>query len=321
MLHREHLWPAGRALTGTGSVEAAADWPLYRDIVAQAEATVSLAYVWTHLLQTKFDLRPSMALGYSLGELAMFAACGCWQQPQELSARFRQWPSFRERLAGEMTLLQSSPQTADIAADEWLNCLVQITGPIPDDLGSPGSRVYVTHLNTARELVLAGRDRDVTAWLSRHGVRGQPLPSRLIYHCEPVAAEAATLQMLFELPVANRPAIDFVSMSPYGRVPHDAKSIGRTLVNTAVHTVDWPQIVTAAHQRGAQVFVEIGPRNSCTSWTQSILAGQPHLATSMDRKGLDVATSLTRLFAQLLSHRVSISTAAVRNWSQRSSPH
>ncbi len=311
MLHREHLWPADT--DGSGTAEA--DWPLYRDIVAQAEATVSLAYVWTHLLRDRFEIQPTMALGYSLGELAMFSGCGCWQQPQELATRFRQWPSFRERLSNEMTLLQSASQTKGLQANEWTNCLVQVTGPIPEIRHDAGEQIYITHLNTSRELVIAGRDRDITSWLTRHNVRGQTLPSRLIYHCEPVKFEAETLQTLFELPLAERPAIDFVSMPPYGRVPHDSKSIARTLVNTAIRTVNWPEIVGLAHQRGARIFVEIGPRNSCSSWIQTILNGKPHTTASTDRKGFDVATSLTRLFAQLLSHRVAMSESAVMAWS------
>ncbi|MFO1045668.1 MAG: hypothetical protein U0941_28130 [Planctomycetaceae bacterium] len=310
MLHREHLWPADA--DGTGMAEG--DWPLYRDIVAQAEATVSLAYVWTHLLRDRFGIQPTMALGYSLGELAMFSGCGCWQQPQELAARFRQWPSFRQHLSNEMTLLQSAPSTQGMLASEWSNCLVQVTGSIPEIRHDSGEQIYVTHLNTSRELVIAGRDRDISNWLTRHGARGQALPSRLIYHCEPVKHESEVLQTLFELPVAERPAIDFVSMPPFGRVPHDSKMIARTLVNTAVRTVDWPEIVGLAYQRGARVFVEIGPRNSCSSWIQTILSGKPHTTASTDRKGIDVGTTLARMFAHLMSHRVAMSEAAVMNW-------
>lgn len=313
MLHREHLWPPSPEGESATS-EVSADWPLYRDIVAQAEATVSLAYVWSHLLRNRFGIEPTMALGYSLGELAMFSSCGCWQQPQELATRFRQWPSFRERLSNEMTLLKSTPQTSTIAASEWANCLVQLTGAVPAIRQNADEQIYITHLNTARELVVAGRERDISGWMARHNLRGQSLPSRLIYHCEPVRSEAETLQNLFELPVAARPAIDFVSMPPYGRVPHDPRSIARTLVNTAVRTVDWPEIVALAYQRGARCFLEIGPRNSCSSWIQSILTGKPHATASTDRKGFDVATSLTRMFAQLLSHRVPLQFSAVAHW-------
>ena len=318
MLHREHLWPSNDDPHNTTSSIFSDDWPLYRDIVAQAEATVSLAYVWTQLLQRVFGLRPEMALGYSLGEVAMFAACGCWQKPQELSARFRTWPSFSKRLSGDMTILHDSPATKNMSAHEWLSCVVPMTGGnLSSALPTPNSRVFVTHVNTSREVVVAGASRDVNEWLSHQGLRGQPLPSRLIYHCETLAPEAAMLETLFELPVSPRPEIDFVAMPPFSRVPHSSKSLARVLVNTALQTVDWPQIVETAYGRGARVFVEVGPRNSCSSWIQSILDGQAHATASTDRKGFDVVTSLSRMLAILLSHRVPLSTSSVCNWSQQ----
>lgn len=306
MIHPEALWQSG---------DLNESWSLQSDIVSQAESTVSLAYVWTHLLGRSFQLRPAVALGYSLGEIAMFAACGCWDRPQDLSARFREGSSFRQALSGSMSVLQKSAELRDIRVDQWQACVASL----PDALGNradTGSKAFITHINTPREVVVAGESGHVADWLQRHQARGQVAPTRLVYHCRAVAPEAATLQGLFEMPVASRPAADLVAMAPFARVPHNSKLIARTLVNTAMNTVDFPQIVQTAYQRGARIFVEVGPRNHCSTWIQQILSGQSVLTVSTDHKGFDSATSVVRMLAKLMTHRVPLSLDGAWAWIQ-----
>lgn len=306
MIHGDQLWNCN-----SSSVDS---WPFDRDIVSQAEATVSLAYVWTHLLQSIFQIRPALALGYSLGEIAMFASCGCWERPQELAARFRTGLSFRQSLAGEMSVFGKSDELRDMKADRWQACVASLPEPLQTPGGTDKSRVFITHINTPREVVVAGDAQDVADWLVRHQARGQVIPSRLVYHCRAVAPEATTLQELFELPVAGRPQADLVAMTPFAKVPHNSKLIARTLVNTALNTVDFPQIVQTAYQRGARIFVEVGPRNNCSTWIQQILAGQAAVTVSTDQKGFHTSTAVVRMLAKLTAHRVPVSVDGTWNW-------
>ena len=292
------------------------EWPLYRDIVAQAESTVSLAYVCTSLLQQRFNLRPSMALGYSLGELAMFASCGCWSCPQELSTRFRQSPAFRDQLGGRLTVFDGSVAGSSGHRQSWRNYVVPLPRPLESLSRPEASSVYVTHINSAREIVVAGPMEQVEIWLRENCLSASVLPSRLVYHCQVVAPVAEELMSLFDLPLSPRTGVEFVSMAPFGRIPHQSRAIARTLVNTALRTVDFPEIVDATYLRGARIFVEIGPRNACSSWIHSILGEKPHLAASIDQKGMPMTASLSRLLAQLLSHKVPMSTIEVSRWSQ-----
>ncbi|HRF96804.1 MAG TPA: hypothetical protein PLZ51_16465, partial [Aggregatilineales bacterium] len=57
---------------------------------------------------------------------------------------------------------------------------------------------------------------------------------------------------------------------------------------------------------GARVFIELGPRSTCARWVDETLGDKPHLAVSIDSLGVDSRTSIIRMMAQLVSHRVAM---------------
>lgn len=301
LLHHDLLWPQADAVDSAAATLSA-------DITTQAELCVSLCYVLTHLLRDEFGLQPTAAIGNSLGELSMFASCGVWQRPQELAARMRASNIFPQRISGPLTAVRDAWGTEA----NWASYLVKGSAALLQQRLQQEQRVCLTHINTPDEVVIAGDPPHVLAILDELGATWQRLPFQLAYHthlCEPSATE---LDELYRLELDVRPEISFTSMAPFSRIPHDSRLIARTLVNTALKPVDFPQIVETAWQQGSRVFVEIGPRQNCATWIRGILGDRPHAAVSIDQKGADAVNSLTRMIAALMSHGVPLNRAAVQ---------
>lgn len=303
LLHRDLLWPEADRMESAAVTLSA-------DITTQAEICVSLCYVLTHLLRSEFGLQPAAAIGNSLGELSMFAACGVWKRPQDLAAHMRASDIFPQRISGPLTAVHDA-WGPDV---DWALYLVKCSVELIRQSLAQEQRVCLTHVNTPDEVVIGGDPPHVQRLLNEMGLVGQRLPFQLAYHsrmCEPSAAE---LDDLYRLELDVRPEIAFASMVPFIRIPHDARVISRTLVNTALNAVDFPQIVETAWQQGSRVFVEIGPRQNCATWIRGILGDRPHAAVSLDQKGSDATNALTRMMAVLLSHGVSLNRAAVQKY-------
>ncbi len=301
LLHRDLLWPEPDRMESAATT-------LSEDITTQAELCVSLCYVLTHLLRSEFGLQPVAAIGNSLGELSMFAACGVWRRPQDLAAHMRGSDIFPQRISGPLTAVHDvwGPDA------DWVLYLVKAPAEVIRQRVAQEQRVCLTHINTVDEVVIGGDPPQVLRLLSELGLVGQRLPFQLAYHsrmCEPSAAE---LGEIYSLELDARPEIVFASMVPFIRIPHDARIIARTLVNTALNAVDFPQIVETAWQQGSRVFVEIGPRQNCATWIRSILGDRPNAVVSIDQKGSDASNALTRMMAVLLSHGVSLNRSAVQ---------
>ena len=73
--------------------------------------------------------------------------------------------------------------------------------------------------------------------------------------------------------------------------------------------LDFPRLVQQAYAGGGRIFIEIGPGGNCAKWIEDTLHGQPCLAMSVNRKGIDDAATLIRTVARLASHSVAVDLA------------
>ena len=270
---------------------------LFADAVALGELGVLMTYAFTHVLRNHYRLHPTLALGYSLGEISMFASLGTWQQPESLLPRIRKWDALRECV--NMRPLTSGKQT-----DEWQTLVVSCGADRVRQAIDAGIAVHLTHINTPNEVVVLGRSSELLRLRERLACPVTEQPVAFAFHAEPLHPLRAEMQQAYSLEVAPRPGIDFVSQSPFLKVPHHMKSVAACITNTLCGTVDFPQIIEGAYSANARLFLTIGPRASCSTWIDTILRDQPHAAIPIDHPGATTADGLTRALARLLTHRV-----------------
>ena len=269
---------------------------LFADAIALGELGVLLAYAYTHVLRNHFRIQPTMGLGYSLGEISMFASLGTWKHPELLLERTRNWDALRSCVN-----LRSDWQTIVLSAGA--EQVRQAIGENDD--------VFLTHINTPQEVVVLGRTADVKRLRERLPCSVAEQPVAFAFHAEPIQPLKDDFRRIYSLEVAGRPGIDFVSQSPYLKVPHHAGAVAECLANTLCGPVDFPQIVESAYTGDARIFLTIGPRASCSTWIDTILRDRAHVAIPIDHPGATTADGMTRAIARLLTHRVEFDHATI----------
>jgi len=261
-----------------------------QDPVAQLSATVFHALALTSLVRRLLGIHPRAAIGYCIGEVAMFAALGVWGDLEELSCRHEAMRA-RNKLSG------SAP------ADRWqTHVLLAPAHEVMFEVDRhPG--LYVTIINTPAQVVIAGNPVACQNVIRALGCRSMPVAFNQPAHCEAIAVEREALAAVHRLPVTPDLSIDFHSQhaSP---LPQDSDSIADAISRMYTQRVDFPHLVRSAYDGGARVFLELGARQMCSTWIDEILGARPHLAASFDIKGADPAVAILRAVAQLVAHRV-----------------
>ena len=101
--------------------------------------------------------------------------------------------------------------------------------------------------------------------------------------------------------------VTFYTSSNDGRVETlaaDGRSAGPVVANVYCNTADFPSLVSAAAERGADVFVEVGAGALRAAAARDVLGkrGAPHVAVAFDRRGADPWRQLLKMAATLISN-------------------
>lgn len=295
------------------------DLQLRHSLANIAECGVGFACVFTKLFAQVFELQADFACGYSMGEVSMFAALGCWQNPAAMSARLANSNTFNHQLSGELRSVRklwNLPESngRDVTDGEFeqiwesyniKGTLSQVTAAIKAD-----ERVYVTLINTPDSLVIAGFPADCLAVIKRLGVRAMALNIANAIHSEPAYQEYEQMLGLYTMPVTERINTKMLSSSCYLPIPQHSKAIAVSIAKCLCEPVDFPRLVNKLSDNEVQVFIEMGAGRSLCSWTDKILASQAdnkhHISVPINAKGTDEQQTYSRAVAKLVSVGVAI---------------
>lgn len=289
-------------LTAQDLVEA--EHKLREKLANIAEAGVSYACLLTTIFQQELNIKASSAAGYSMGEVSMFAALGCWQQPYLLSKRLKESEVFNQQLSGELQGLDSSwlPCTLD-DNKRWDSFHIKAGIMQVSPLLAEFPRVYVTIINTSQSLVIAGAPEQCLALAKQLGVRAISVDIQNIIHCSLAKAQSDNIQALYSLPVNTHPGVNFYSSSCYLPVPVTQKALAVSISKCLTEQVDFPRLIQAIAQQGESVFVEMGAGKSLSSWIDKNLkeAGFTGHCIAVNQKNVDDYSMLVKAVAQLIS--------------------
>ncbi|NJL32943.1 MAG: hypothetical protein HC893_02685 [Chloroflexaceae bacterium] len=105
------------------------------------------------------------------------------------------------------------------------------------------------------------------------------------------------------------PDIQFYSAAEYAPLTLDTDTVAQSIAKVFCNQLDFTRLVEQVYAAGARIFVEVGAARTCSRWVDSILDERPHVALSVNKRGVDDHTSLVRLLAQLASHSVPLNLA------------
>ncbi|KGJ89674.1 PfaB family protein [Colwellia psychrerythraea] len=240
-----------------------------------AEAGVGFACVFTKVFENVFKVKADFATGYSMGEVSMYAALGAWQQPGLMSARLANSDTFNQRLCGDLLTLRehwglAEPSQTD---DEliWETYTIKATLAEVIAASEGEERVYCTIVNTPDSLLLGGYPADCLRVIKKLGVRAMPLNMANAIHSAPAKIEYDDMVELYTMDVTERLKTKMYSSSCYLPVPQMSKAIAHSVAKCLCDQVDFPRLINTMHDKGARVFIEMGPGRSLCSWVDKIL--------------------------------------------------
>ncbi|RRR73545.1 MAG: PfaB family protein [Candidatus Viridilinea halotolerans] len=282
------------------------------DTTSLMAAGVGFATLFTTLLREGFGLRPGCALGYSMGESTMQWALGVWRDGDEVMRRLATSPVFTQRLVGQRTAARDYLGLGAEGDDDfWHVYVVRAPAERVRERLRDERQVFLTHVNTPNEVVLAGLATALPPVLADLGGESFRAPFGAVMHCPPVEADVADLVTFHHMPVADVPPLRLYTAAHYGPGEVNSDAIAHNIARAVCQPVDFPRLVERAYADGARIFLELGPGNSCTRWISECFAGREHLALAIARRGADERMTLVQLLARLVAHQVPLDLHAL----------
>ncbi|ABN60942.1 omega-3 polyunsaturated fatty acid synthase PfaB [Shewanella baltica OS155] len=290
----------------------------------QAISGVGASYLFTKLLTQVFNIKPKMALGYSMGEAAMWASLDVWQTPHAMINATENSDIFNHAISGELTAVRRAWQLADDEAIVWNSFVVradshEIKALLPE---FPRAYLAITQGDTC---VIAGCETSCKALLTKLGKRGIAANRVTAMHTAPAMLVHGQVQDFYTQALkpealkaaAQDSSIRFISAAQTAPVIVDSHCIGRAIADTFCSPLDFSALIQNATEQGARLFVEVGADRQTSTLIDKIshahasqsTANAATAAIACNAKGADATTSLLKCLAQLISHRVPLSLA------------
>ncbi len=283
---------------------------LQTDAIAMLITGTSLAFLLTSVLRDVFSIHPAAAFGYSLGELSMAFATGVWNSADECSTRLESSPVFVDRLAGPQNAVREAwglpAQASPYRSNLWANYVLMSTPEAVMEQVEREERVYMTHINTPRQVVIGGDPAACQRVIAALHCSSLQAPFNYALHCDAMRSEYDGLVFLHTWPVQSIPDVTLYSASGYAPAMITETALGQGIAKALVNPLDFPRLIHQVYSSGIKIFIEVGAGSNCTRWIDETLKDQPHAALSVNRRGADDQTSILRLLSRLISHQVKV---------------
>ncbi|MBO2633779.1 PfaB family protein [Shewanella algae] len=292
-------------------------------LAEQAVAGVGASVLLTQILRREFKLRPAFAIGYSMGEAAMFAANGVWDKPFALVKPTLESRIFSEQISGALTAVRQEWQLDARDAICWNSFLLRIDADsITPLLQNPAySRVYLA-IRQGPSCVLAGDEAQCRALIKALGKRGVAANRVTAMHTPAALRVKPELTAFYDRPLSGeleQPQPIYISAGseqPLKPARLERKQIAETIATCFSQPLDVESLLQRARKHGAQLFLEVGADSQTSSIIQAMAGKQLSSdikAFGCDRKHSGSADNkaLLKALARLISHRVPLATAAL----------
>ncbi|MFD1087932.1 PfaB family protein [Shewanella seohaensis] len=308
---------------GTNNTKSAEKDAAEMSLSQLAISGVGASYLFSRLLTRVFNIRPQLALGYSMGEAAMWASLDIWQTPHALIHATQNSAIFNQEISGPLLAVRRDWQLNEDAPLVWNSFLVRASRAEINALLNDFPRVYLA-IEQGDTCILAGCEASCLQLLKRLNKRGIASNKVTAMHTPPSQSQHNAIQRFYSLGLkanACETQVRFISAAQQSAVSIDSQSIAKTIADTFCAPLNFTALINTAYQQGARLFVEVGADRQTSTLIDKIgrqlelgadgvqTQEQPILAMACNAKGSDTITSLLKCLAQLISHRVPLSLA------------
>ncbi|MFF4801827.1 beta-ketoacyl synthase N-terminal-like domain-containing protein [Streptomyces sp. NPDC001351] len=314
MLRSAALYP--RALGPLGRRELMGrEAELIEDIPLMLAVGTSYALLSTDLVREVLGVPVHGAFGYSLGESSMLFATGGWIKEARATTKIDASPLFVDRLRGPKKTVRALWGLGDEVPDQQVWATHVLLAPADAVRASVQrhDRVFITHVNTPTEVVVAGDPAQCRDVIDELGCQSARSPANHVMHCPVVDGVLSELADLNRYPTGDVGDLVLYSSRHYAPVGAlDQDVVAHNIAVTLRETVDFPRLIRRAYEDGFRCFIEVGPSSTCTRWIHETLGDDPHLSVPVDRRGARGATDIARLVARLATHGVPVDLTPFR---------
>ncbi len=253
-----------------------------------------------------FGIKPGSVIGYSLGESAGLFAVGAWPGRSEMLERMLNTDLFTRQLAGSCN---AARKAWEIPEDEDVNwCAAVVNRPVgfvQDVIAQwPFARLLI--VNTQDQCVIGGRRNHVKSAIKELGCDAVFLEGVTTVHCDAVNPVAKDYKKLHIFPVTPSEGVRFYSCALGRSYTLNSESAADSILEQAVSGFDFTKLIEQAYKDGVRIFLEMGPRSSCSGMINKILDKKPHLAISACSRGEDDALTILKFLGTLIAERVPV---------------
>ncbi len=285
------------------------------DPVRKNLASTLLADLHTRLTRDLLAIRPDAMLGYSSGEGTGAMALRIWHDIPALISEVVGAECYRHGLVGRQRTARRAWRHLGLPDDRWVNLLVAATAEHLQTVLHGEPAVFLLAVNTPGLCVIGGAARACDGVVRRLGdtVTVLPLDYDIAAHSRVLDEARPELRRLYHRPVRVDPGLRFYTSTTATAYVPTADSVADAVASVTVDQIDFAATVRKAWDDGVRVFIEHGPRNLCSNWISTTLAGRDHLAVALDGVGEseDSLAALARTVAELLAAGVPMDTARV----------
>ena len=239
----------------------------------------------------RLGLEPAMTAGHSYGEYVALCAAGAFGE--EALARISE---IRGRLikesVGESPGAMAAVRAGEKAVAEALQGM---------------SEIWLANFNSPRQTIIAGKKEDLhkaVESLKARGLVSQPVPVACAFHTPLMEDACQTLASALSEMEFCTPQLEVFSNSLAETYSREPRKIRATLADHLVRPVQFVKQVEAMYERGARIFLEVGPKSVLTRLTREILHGRNALSISIDAPGQNGLVQLLHTVSQLVVHGV-----------------
>lgn len=308
---------------GTNNTKSAEKDSAEMSLSRLAISGVGASYLFSRLLTRVFTIQPQLALGYSMGEAAMWASLDIWQTPHALINATQNSAIFNQEISGPLLAVRRDWKLSDNAPLVWNSFLVRATSAEINPLLADFPRVYLA-IEQGDTCIIAGCEASCLQLLVRLNKRGIASNKVTAMHTAPSQSQHIAIQRFYTLGLkatACETQVRFISAAQQSAVSIDSQSIAKSIADTFCAPLNFTRLINTAYHQGARLFVEVGADRQTSTLIDKIgrqlelgadgvqTQGQPILAMACNAKSSDTITSLLKCLAQLISHRVPLSLA------------
>lgn len=260
-----------------------------------------------------FGLQEDAMIGYSLGESAGLFASKVWPERGQMLVRMEASKLFTEELAGPCNAARKVWNIPDDEEVEWRTAVVQRSAGVVRKHLNKGNTARLLIVNTPDECVVGGRQKDVEALIQELQCEAIYLEGIVTVHCEAAESVKKDYRDIHVFPVTPREGLTLYSSYHGKSYELSTEAAADSVLQQALHGFDFTQTIQQAYDDGVRLFVEMGPRNSCSRMIPKILGQQEHLAMSACVSGEHDLFTLQKLLGALIAHRIPVDLSPLYN--------